>query len=217
MQTPKRNSESPGRLALRSVPGISKLLQSRSAGPIVRRYGRDLVTSLLQGVVNRGTGSGVRARGFSGPVAGKTGTTDDYRDAWFIGYSPELAVGVWVGFDDGRTLRHSGARAALPIFADFLVAALGSSGGRDFRQPLGVETVHVVAAQGHPAGLRCRGDPEVFLAGTEPRQRCDPWAWLYRGVGEEELFPVASPAPGEPPRRERRLWIRLPRWLDLFR
>ena len=57
----------------------------------------------------------MRAWGYAGPAAGKTGTTDDYRDAWFIGYAPELAVGVWVGFDDGQTLRHSGASAALPI------------------------------------------------------------------------------------------------------
>lgn len=191
-----------------------------------------MVTSVLRGVVDRGTGYGLRARGFAGPAAGKTGTTDDYRDAWFIGYVRDLAVGVWVGFDDGLTLRNSGSRAALPIFTDFLQEALGAYGGREFRVPLGVRTVHVVAAEGHPAGLRCSGDPEIFLDGTEPTDRCDPFDWLadrrhYRiteyprpGDDEEELeLPdVAAPAATDDRGRDRdlRLRLRLPRWLNPF-
>ncbi|MGH0031971.1 MAG: transglycosylase domain-containing protein [Myxococcota bacterium] len=188
-----------------------------------------LVTSVLRGVVDHGTGLGVRARGFSGPVAGKTGTTDDYRDAWFIGYVPDLAVGVWVGFDDGETLRNSGSRAALPIFADFLAEAIGPAGGRPFRVPDGVETATVVAAAGHPSGLLCSGDPEVFLEGTAPRERCNPWGWfagdrLIR-VGdwmddedEAEALPEVAAGPERETRRRRpRLEIRLPRWLNPFR
>jgi len=188
-----------------------------------------LVTSLLRGVVDHGTGFGVRARGFTGPVAGKTGTTDDYRDGWFIGYVPDLAVGVWVGFDDGRTLRHSGSHVALPIFTDFLTQALGPTGGRAFRVPPGVETATVVAAEGHPAGLLCNGDPEVFLAGTAPRERCSPWEWLLGGG--DRLRPVTGLARGEagevdvgagPPEAQPRrpgptLRLRLPRWLNPFR
>jgi penicillin-binding protein 1B len=181
-----------------------------------------LATSLLEGVVNRGTGAGLRAWGYAGPAAGKTGTTDDYRDAWFIGYAPELAVGVWVGFDDGQTLRHSGARAALPIFAGFFREALGAEGGRDFRVPLGVETVQVVAAEGERAGLRCSGDPEVFLSGTEPVERCDPWGWIadrrilrIHDYEAEDLPPVAA-LPGVAPRREPRFRFKLPSWLNSF-
>ena len=175
-----------------------------------------VVTSVLQGVVNRGTGFGVRARGFAGPVAGKTGTTDEYRDAWFIGYTPELAVGVWVGFDDGEPLRHSGATAALPIFTEFLKGAVGSRGGRDFRVPVGVETVQVVAAEGQPSGLRCDGEPEVFLDGTAPNGDCGSWNWLARRPFEkwwEEEEAVSAPPPDEPKRHRRSRFLR---WINPF-
>jgi penicillin-binding protein 1B len=194
-----------------------------------------LLTSLLEGVVNRGTGYGVRALGFSGPVAGKTGTTDDYRDAWFVGYTPELAAGVWVGFDDGRTLRHSGSRAALPIFAAFIREALGPAGGRGFQVPDGVQAVAVVASAEHRSGLRCFGDREVFLADTVPQERCDPFDWLFsrgvvraRDLDAEPIEPEPQPllgardatlalppvgADAEPPPQRR---LRLPWWMNPF-
>jgi penicillin-binding protein 1B len=184
-----------------------------------------LVTSTLEGVVNRGTGMGVRSWGFSGPVAGKTGTTDEYRDAWFIGFTPDLAVGVWVGFDDGLTLQHSGSGAALPIFADFLTGAIGPRGGREFPVPDGIETVRVVAAVGHPAGLRCNGERELFLEGTAPSLGCDPWNWLaernpLRSVGdligardERDPYRERLPDVGAPPSERRPRWLR---WLDVF-
>jgi penicillin-binding protein 1B len=84
------------------------------------------VTEALEGAVDRGTGRGLRARGFQGRVAGKTGTSNGFRDSWFVGYTPELAVGIWVGFDDGRSAGLSGARGALPVFAEFAQRALPS-------------------------------------------------------------------------------------------
>ena len=148
-----------------------------------------LVTSALEGVVDRGTGAGLRGLGFQGRVAGKTGTTDDYRDGWFVGYTPTLVVGVWVGFDDGASLHGSGSRTALPIFADFVRDALGPGGGVGFSTPRGIETVQVMAEVGFPAGLRCPGRAEVFLQGTGPRafERCRGVGWLARrfGGGEE--------------------------------
>ncbi|MYL06114.1 MAG: penicillin-binding protein 1B, partial [Gemmatimonadales bacterium] len=102
-----------------------------------------LITSALRGVVERGTGRGVREAGYRGPVAAKSGTTNGSRDAWFVGYTPELAVGVWVGFDDGTSIGLSGSRAALPIFADFMIRVLGSHGGRGFRAPAGVEWIDI--------------------------------------------------------------------------
>jgi 1A family penicillin-binding protein len=80
------------------------------------------MVSLLQDVVNRGTGSGVRANGVRGAIAGKTGTTSEYRDGWFVGFSQSVVTGVWVGFDQPHTIREgaSGARVALPIWAEFM-------------------------------------------------------------------------------------------------
>lgn len=130
-----------------------------------------LITSALRGVVDRGTGRGVREAGYRGPVAAKSGTTNGSRDAWFVGYTPELAVGVWVGFDDGTPVGLSGSRAALPIFADFMIDVLGSRGGRGFRAPQGVEWIDIQPGTGLRAGWGCRGEPELFLAARRPRLR----------------------------------------------
>jgi penicillin-binding protein 1B len=124
-----------------------------------------LVTSALRGAVDRGTGQALRRLGFSGPIAGKTGTTNDFRDAWFIGYTPDLLVGVWVGFDDGASLDIPGSVAALPIFADFVIDVLGPEGRAQFLEPGGLERVAIDPA----TGLRAvRGEPELFLVGTAP-------------------------------------------------
>ncbi len=132
-----------------------------------------LLTSALRGAVERGTGRALRSRGFRGAVAAKSGTTNDFRDAWFIGYTPTLAVGVWVGFDNGRTVGLPGSRAALPIFARFLVGSLGTYGGdEDFSMPYGVEVVEIDRDTGLRAGWGCRGEPEVFLRGTAPERSC---------------------------------------------
>jgi penicillin-binding protein 1B len=82
------------------------------------------VTEALEGAVDRGTGRSLRALGFQGRLAGKTGTSNSFRDSWFVGYTPALAVGVWVGFDDGTSVGLSGARGALPVFAEFAKRAL---------------------------------------------------------------------------------------------
>ena len=147
-----------------------------------------VLTSALRGVVDHGTGASVRAYGFHGPLAGKTGTTDDYRDAWFVGFTPGLVAGVWVGFDDGASLNQSASRAAVPIFGAFIAPALGKRGWRDFQLPPGVEEIRVVAAPGHPAGVRCGGEPEVFLEGTGPVEGCDPFQWLEAGTSGINSF-----------------------------
>ncbi|HVN36665.1 MAG TPA: PBP1A family penicillin-binding protein [Myxococcota bacterium] len=147
----------------------------------------DLLTSALRGVVDRGTGASLRSR-FTGPLAGKTGTTDDYRDAWFVGYTPTLVAGVWMGFDDGASLHQSASRAALPLFAEFAVGALGARGGRDFPPPQELEEIRVVASPGHPAGIRCGGEPELFLAGTGPTEGCQPFEWIDAGASGIRSF-----------------------------
>lgn len=139
-----------------------------------------LVTSALRGAVERGTGRGLRAFGFTGAIAAKSGTTNDFRDAWFIGYTPTLVVGVWVGFDDGRSIGLPGSRAALPIFARFLRGALDPYARVEFTRPQGLEIVEVDRESGLRAGWGCRGEPEVFLRGTAPEESCAPYRFSGR-------------------------------------
>jgi 1A family penicillin-binding protein len=98
------------------------------------------MTSMLRDVIERGTGSAARALGVRGPVGGKTGTTDDYRDAWFVGYSTSVVVGVWVGFDQPAPIGRDayGARVALPIWADFMKRTARQLPAREFEVPPGL-------------------------------------------------------------------------------
>ena len=127
------------------------------------------VVSMLQGVVERGTGRRIAAIGK--PLAGKTGTTNNSMDAWFLGFSPDLAVGVFTGFDDPRSLgeQEQGASVAAPIFRDFMAEALKDQPGIPFRIPPGIRLVRVNANTGEEAR---RGDRDViteaFKPGTEP-------------------------------------------------
>jgi penicillin-binding protein 1A len=129
------------------------------------------MVNLLRGVVERGTGQ--RARAIDKPVAGKTGTTDDTRDAWFVGFTPDLAVGVFVGFDQPKSLggQEQGASAALPIFVQFMAAALADQPATPFRVPPGVRLVRVDAETGLLAGANTQlAILEAYMPGTEPTQ-----------------------------------------------
>lgn len=97
-----------------------------------------LVTSMLSGVLERGTGRAVRAGGFHRPAAGKTGTTNEARDAWFVGYTPDLVAGVWVGFDQRASLGLPGSKAALPIWTSFMKQATAALPAREFPVPPGI-------------------------------------------------------------------------------
>ena len=119
------------------------------------------MVSILQGVVQRGTGSAVR-KVVEHPVAGKTGTTNDYKDAWFVGFSPDLAAGVYVGFDLPQSLGQgeAGGKVAAPIFGEFMAEALKDEPAIPFRVPSGISLVRVNAKTGRPAGP---GDSNVIL------------------------------------------------------
>jgi penicillin-binding protein 1B len=132
-----------------------------------------LVTTLMEGVVERGTARAVRASGIDFPVAGKTGTTNDGRDAWFVGFVPDLLVVTWVGFDREQALGLSGAQAALPIWIDFMKAATAARQPVTFLVPPGVDTVTIDPASGEVATARCpeRLD-ESFFAGEAPTIPC---------------------------------------------
>lgn len=132
-----------------------------------------LVTSLLKGVVDRGTGVRARAFGVQGPVAGKTGTTDGYRDAWFVGYTPGLVIGVWVGFDDERPIKLTGSQAALPIWSELAIRLIPQD-QPDFEMPSGMVLREIDPKTGQLATSQCpEKTPEVFIAGTEPTVYCE--------------------------------------------
>ncbi|MFV1957764.1 MAG: penicillin-binding protein 1A, partial [bacterium] len=125
------------------------------------------MTNLLEGVIQRGTGR--RARILARPAAGKTGTTDDYRDAWFVGYVPGLVSGVWVGYDLPRTLGEgeAGSMVALPIWIEFMKGALKGIPPADFLVAEGIELAEVDPATGLLAGPLCPNRVvEAFLPGT---------------------------------------------------
>jgi penicillin-binding protein 1A len=130
-----------------------------------------LMTYLLEGVVKHGTGW--RARSLDRPVAAKTGTTDQFMDAWFIGYTPELVTGVWVGFDEERSLgeNETGARAASPIWVAFMAKVLKDKPIRDFLSPEdGIEFVKIDPKTGQ-ISLEKEGILECFREGTGPTQK----------------------------------------------
>lgn len=132
-----------------------------------------LVTSLLKGVVERGTAAKARAMGLRGIVAGKTGTTDGYRDAWFVGYTPDVAIGVWVGFDDERPIRLTGSQAALPIWTEFARQIIPAD-SPDFVMPSGMVAREIDPRSGQLATSKCpERVAEVFVEGTEPTVYCE--------------------------------------------
>ena len=123
------------------------------------------VVSMLKGVIDRGTGRRIRAVGK--PLAGKTGTTNADKDTWFIGFSPDLAVGVFIGFDEPRTLgrRETGSSVAAPLFRDFMAEALKDKKAIPFRIPPGIRLVRVNLATGEVARP---GDKKVILEAFKP-------------------------------------------------
>jgi penicillin-binding protein 1A len=147
------------------------------------------MVSILQGVIERGTGRGIASVGK--PLAGKTGTTSDYRDNWFMGFSPDLMAGAFVGFDDDRSLgeKEEGARNAAPIFRDFMAAALKDKPATEFRIPPGIRLVRVNPTTGQ---LARPGDRnviyEAFKPGTEPNGD----SVVVNGYGVSGVEPAAA-------------------------
>ncbi len=133
-----------------------------------------LVTHLMEGVLASGSGRGARERGFTIPAAGKTGTTNDARDAWFAGFTPDLVAVVWVGFDRDRALGLTGAQAALPIWTEFMKRATSGRTPREFHRPPTVEMVEIDRQTGMLATGSCPDTIiEAFRIGETPEQPCD--------------------------------------------
>ena len=177
----------------------------RESRRVVRPETAYLATILLEGPVIYGTAAGVRTQfGFTRPAAGKTGTTDDENDAWFIGYTPDLAAGVWVGCDRNRRLGLTGTQAAVPIWARFMEAAHRDLPLRDFETPPGVVEVWIDGDTGYRAGPEC---PHIMRAAfarkTEPTRVCPVmhlsfWADSM-GVDSTKYLEEAPPPEETPP------------------
>ncbi|MEW5983574.1 MAG: PBP1A family penicillin-binding protein [Acidobacteriota bacterium] len=132
-----------------------------------------IISNLLRGVVERGTAE--KAAALEWPLAGKTGTVDDYTDAWFVGFDPHVTVGVWVGFDEKKPIgpNETGAAAALPIWIDFMQAYIGARGDRNapprFEAPGNIVQIAIDRASGRPVPPETPGSfREAYIAGTQP-------------------------------------------------
>ena len=132
-----------------------------------------MMNYLLKGVLDRGTGAFARTWGFTRPAAGKTGTTNDFKDAWFVGYTPDLLSVVWVGFDGQSKLGLSGAQAALPIWTEFMKRATAGAPVTDFVPPPGIKIVDIDPLSGQLATSNCPyALREAFPEGDEPTGTC---------------------------------------------
>jgi penicillin-binding protein 1A len=143
------------------------------------------MVTMLQDVVARGTGASARSYGLSGAIGGKTGSTNDYRDAWFVGFNSSVVVGVWAGFDQPQKIREggTGARVALPIWADFMRRVQRRLPSRPFEPPPGLEPRELCLISYQRPVDGCPGYIEYFKDGDDPPTRLCP---IHEGTLREE-------------------------------
>lgn len=148
-----------------------------------------IMTTMLESVINEGTGAGARAKGFYRPAGGKTGTTDNCTDNWFTGFTPQITAGVWVGYDDKTEIgeRSTGALNALPVWTDFMLKAHDTLKVEDFEVPPGIIFKTVCLESGLLATDKCpRIITDVFTEETVPKEYCD----LHRSKGLPDTLGV---------------------------
>jgi penicillin-binding protein 1A len=177
----KRVEDSEGKVLYTSPYESSQVISQQTAF---------LMTHMLADVVNHGTAYPARQLGFRLPAAGKTGTTNDYRDAWFVGYTPRLVTGVWVGFDQPQTILSRGyaATVAVPLWAGFMRKATEGDPAEWYKAPAGIVATQVCRLSGKRPTENCQGEfiqtgdgsystvssvyTEYFVRGTEPDDSC---------------------------------------------
>ena len=166
--------------------------QGRQALPPDLAY---VITHMMMGTVERGTGQAAKALGR--PVAAKTGTTNDYSNAWFIGFTPTLATGVWVGYDRPRSLGQdeTGSRVAVPIWTTFMKEALAGKPVEEFPVPEGVVIMPVDLSA---SGTCARLVPMAFLAGTEPKGPCGGSRGAAKGEAQTDQAGETDKPPAKP-------------------
>ena len=163
----RRVEDADGKVLFVSKPAPEQVLSPRTAF---------LMTSMLSDVVNFGTAYKARQEGFTYPAAGKTGTTNDYVDAWFVGFTPHLVTGVWVGFDKPRTIISNGfaGELAVPMWARFMKVATANDKPDTFKMVEGLTSVSVCRLSGKLPSPGCdRVVTEYFARGTTPTEMCD--------------------------------------------
>ncbi len=170
----------PRRHIVKIIDRYGNILEDNSVVPkeeVLAEETAFIMVHLMQSVMEPGgTGYGTRWRGFTRPAGGKTGTSDDFRDNWFLGYTPQLTAGVWVGFDDNLSIGYNmtGSANALPIWTQIMLAAHQDLPVEEFVAPPGIIFVDVCAETGLLAGKRCINVvEEVYTAGTVPTQTCE--------------------------------------------
>jgi membrane carboxypeptidase/penicillin-binding protein len=157
-----------------------------------------ILTNMLEDVINSGTAAGARARGFTRPAAGKTGTTDDYNNGWFIGFTTDLVTGVWVGYDDNASMgpKMEGARVALPIWTSFMIAATADLPPTRFTVPSSITSYRVCAESGMLARPECPETyQELYKSGTQPELSCN---FHGEGSGPMEMLTGGDDSPAGP-------------------
>jgi penicillin-binding protein 1B len=194
-------------LYLRSVVGADGKMEesdSPKTRPVLDPRVAYLTTSLMEDVINRGTGASVRSLGFTAPAAGKTGTS---HDGWFAGFTSNLLCVIWIGFDDNRDLGLSGSQTAAPMWADFMKRAVklpAYVNTEEFDPPPGVIQEAIDPRTGELATTTCpQSEQEYFIAGTEPTQYCGEsdghLAQSNQGSWLAHLFGKGSPQPPPAP------------------
>jgi penicillin-binding protein 1A len=158
-----------------------------------------IVTNMLRGVIDYGTASNVRAMGFNRVAAGKTGTTSDFSDAWFIGYTPDLVAGVWFGYDQRRRIGKllTGGAIAAPVWTDFMMKATAGLPDKEFPVPPGIEFAKICQDTGKLYDGHCtRALDEAFVEGTKPPAEdsgAQAGAPDYQGFYNNDLSPGSAP------------------------
>ena len=197
------------RLYLSAVDGDMHVLGRNELveEPIADEAAAYVLTNIMQGVLERGTAASVRRAGYTREAAGKTGTSNETRDAWFVAFTPSLVAGVWVGFDDNSETGLTGAQGAAPIWTHFMKCVEPLVEPLRFIPPPGVVFESIDTQSGGLARAACPPEDivrEVFVRGTEPIQPCT----LHSRYGEEpQPREQAAPAPHEEkPRRKKSFW-----------
>ena len=184
-------------LAVNDSTGSTLWRSSEVTRPVLDPRVAYLMVDLMESVINNGTGAGVRSRGFELPAAGKTGTS---HDGWFAGFTPDLLAIVWVGYDDDRDIKLSGAYSALPIWTEFMKRAAEIPRYRDpqpFPMPEGVVSVPIETNSTTSDAKIVRN--EVFIAGTEPQPKQPSRGFLgrlFHPQGQPSLPPALALPPG---------------------
>ena len=161
-----------------------------------------VMVSLMRSVVDEGTAHGALAGKLRRPAAGKTGTSNDQRDAWFVGFTPDLLAAVWVGFDDMKKLGRgeAGGKTATPIWADFMAKAMAGRPTKDFAQPPGIVVQRIdkasglLSAAGQEVEHARRGLPRRHRADGARRRR-----WRRRAEPRQAPHGVTGPSPRPSP------------------